>query len=1260
MDDDSLPLNPADEVPSSTLVDGTAEEIPPPRDGKPVKVVGVGASAGGLEALEILFSHMPNDTGMAFVVIQHLSPDFRSVMDELLARRTQMQVRMAEEGMQVERDTVYLMPRKTQMRIVEGALRLADQEQGKALLLPIDTFFQSLAEDCGERGVGVVLSGTGSDGSRGVRAIHERGGLVFAQSEESAKFDGMPRAAIETEIVDFVLPPERMPEVLLAYSGVGGLAGVEGVVKLEETEFSAIFELLKQHHGLDFHAYKPTTMRRRIERRMVLRQVRDLEAYAELLRRESDEIEALYIDLLIGVTRFFRDEAAFARIEHEVLPRLVESKDPREEIRAWVCGCATGEEAYSIAMLLKEAALQYGHDGSVKVFATDVHRRTLDRAARGVFSAESLRAVPDHLRDKYFVKDGESYRVTTELRQVVVFSEHNLTGDPPFTKIDLVSCRNLLIYLQSAAQRKAIALFHFALNVNGVLMLGPSESLGALEDEFELVDRTWKIYGKKREGRIFAGMRERPPAISTGKMVLPSVGGSRSTLDSRLARAYDQLLAHYMPPSLLVDESRRLLHTFGEVGRFFVRPEGRPSLDLIDMLTGDLRVAVAAALQRSIKEGRKVTYQGIAYEPEGGSRERLNLVIEPLEDRISSVKLYHLLFDGGPSPKAPETLAEDEVVQDFASSGEATLERIRNLELELQYSKQHLQTTVEELETSNEELQATNEELLASNEELQSTNEELHSVNEELYTVNAEYEKKNRELLELNNDIDNLLRSTEIGTLFLDENLLVRKFTPSIRAAFNLLPQDIGRSIVDITYRVKGHETLWEDASEVLHEGSSLDRKVRSLEGRDLLLRLRPYRTSTPGPGGVVLTFVDITELSRAQRELAESESRFRRITDSTPALFWLVDRDFAGEHFNAHWTELTGLPLEDLQREGWHRFIEAEDREALFAQCQSARAARERIGAEVRLHTAEGAQRWIRVTGSPRFLDENVPNGFVFSAVDIDDIRNAADRLRERVNERTRELRESEEFFRQVGEIATDGFWDLDLPTGKLYLSPSFKALFGYADETVPETLEGWERFVHPDDREPLRRALRDHLEEGAPYNLPVRYQHREGHWIWVLRRGVAIRQEDGQFRRMIGTHTDITALKETEVELARSRDRFRNVFETSIMGIGIVDRELRLTEANECLLKLIGRERAALPLPLPEISDEAGTELSKRLVREALSAGASSIAEKVYRRPDGHLVVARIGYGRLNRDSDDLVVIAEDITAAVESREALALSEA
>jgi two-component system CheB/CheR fusion protein len=814
-------------------------------------VVGVGASAGGLEALERFFRSMSPNSGFAFVVIQHLSPDFKSLMDELLARHTSMAIHRVADGMRVEADSIYLIPPRKEMIISGGKLLLTDKDPDQDLSLPIDHFFRSLAQDAGPRAVAVVLSGTGSDGSRGLRDVHDAGGLVIVQDDETAKFDGMPRSARDTGLVDLVLPPEEMPQALAEHRNRrrDGIDGAAAGAELEGKE--AIFKLLRDDYGIDFSYYKPNTVGRRIERRLSLGGIGDLETYVERLREDSQELNSLYRDLLIGVTRFFRDREAFERLEHEILPELLARKSPSEELRIWIAGCATGEEAYSIAILIDERLRLAGRSTSVKIFATDVHRASLEIAGAGVYKEEALADVTPARLSRYFVRKPDGYHVTNELRQMVVFALHNIIKDAPFTKLDLITCRNLLIYLQPGVQKKVMSLFHFGLRTGGVLFLGPSESPGELSGEFEDIDQHWKFFRKRRDVRLPADMRLPLSAMPVRvKSTMPSASS-----ESLPVVVYDKLLEKYVPAGLLLDERRRLLHTFGSATRFLVARPGRTSNDVIDVLHDDLRLPIAGAVQRAIKEKSTVVYQGIRITFPAGE-ERLKLTVEPILNRQSNitnlfVALESAEFPAGQAP-APAEIAADEASRDL----------VQSLESELHYTRENLQAAIEELETSNEEMQATNEELVAGNEELQSTNEELHSVNEELYTVNAEYQKKIVELTELTDDMDNLLRSTDIGVVFLDRGLCIRKFTPQIARAFDLLPHDVGRRIDNFTHTIRYPELL-DDLNQVLATGKPVEREVEDRRGGWMLARILPYRSHSELQG-VVLSLIDVSMLKRS------------------------------------------------------------------------------------------------------------------------------------------------------------------------------------------------------------------------------------------------------------------------------------------------------------------------------------------------------------------------------------------------------------
>ncbi len=853
-------------------------------------IVGVGASAGGLEALETFFANIPDDTGMAFVVVQHLSPDFKSVMDELLARHTRLPIHRVTDGMTVEPNAVYLIPPKKEMIISGGKLLLSDKDPDQGVTLPIDIFFRSLAQDVGARSVGIVLSGTGSDGSRGICDIHNAGGLVLAQSEESSKFDGMPKSALETGIVDVVLPPAAMPGALLAYAS-GELHELIAADKVSLVGLDAIFNLLRRDYGIDFSHYKRTTVTRRVQRRLLMSQVVDLDEYVERLRRDPAELNSLYKDLLIGVTKFFRDADAFECLETDVLPQLLARTREGHELRIWVAGCATGEEAYSLAILIHEQLQEAKTALKVKIFATDVHPTSLETASNGVYSEASLSEVSPERLERYFKRDAAGYHVVPELRQMIVFAPHNIIKDAPFTKLDLITCRNLLIYFEQLAQKKALSLFHFGLSTGGFLMLGPSESPGELADEFEVVDEHWKIYRKRRDRRLPADLRQpltlgynvshRAPG---GMVIRPQV---RSAPDATLMRAYDALLADHAPPSLLINERRELVQSFSGGSKFLQFRDGRLTTDILELIDPELRLALSTALQQAVVKQASVVFKGVQVRVDGVPQ-TFKLTVKPLPDSYSDTDYLLISFESFEIPKAVDQHEGSEM-----DMGQASQERLQSLETELRYTKENLQATIEELETSNEELQATNEELVASNEELQSTNEELHSVNEELYTVNAEYQKKIGELTELTADIDNLLYSTDVGVIFLDRELCIRKFTPRIAQTFHLLSQDVGRRIDSFAHGID-RPTLLEDVRHVLESETRLEAEVRDRNGKVYFLRILPYR-SKGRVEGVVLTLIDISALADAQQELNLMSKVFEEGADP------IVVEDLRGMIVNAN-----------------------------------------------------------------------------------------------------------------------------------------------------------------------------------------------------------------------------------------------------------------------------------------------------------------------------------------------------------------------
>jgi two-component system, chemotaxis family, CheB/CheR fusion protein len=890
-------------------------------------VVGIGASAGGLEALERFFANMPKGCEMAFVVVQHLSPDFKSLMHELLGRRTELPIHPVENGMLVEPGHIYLIPAKKEMIISGGRLLLSDKElDHQELSLPIDTFFRSLAEDRGPHAIAVVLSGGGSDGSRGVRDIHAAGGLVVVQDEKSAKFDGMPRSARDTGLADWVLAPESMPRVLVDYVRSGGVSAQAEPAPADAPEqrgIGAIYQLLEAEFGLDFSHYKPNTVTRRLERRVKLARVGDLDRYAERLRQSHEELDALYRDLLIGVTRFFRDPEAFELLERRVLPELLRKSSPDDEFRVWVAGCATGEEPYSIAILLHELVSRMG-ERRLKIFATDAHRGSLEVAARALYDDESVTNVTPERLERYFIKRGRSYQVVPELRQMIVFAPHNVIKDAPFTRVDLISCRNLLIYLQPPAQRKALSLFHFALKRGGTLLLGPSENPGTLTDDFETIDAHWRLYRKYRDLRLPPDARPTTPPAPRGRLAPPEVAAARAPITQVMA-TYDALLEDFMPPSLLVNDQRELVHAFTGASRFLKPRDGRPSSDVLDMVEPDLKMVLTGGLQRALKERSTVVYKGMRLDADGEAGV-YDVSVRPVRSRRAGVA--HLLVTFSPLDDQPKPAPARQTEIDL---GQVSREQLSALEAELRYTKENLQATIEEFETSNEELQATNEELLASNEELQSTNEELQSVNEELYTVNAEYQRKIAQLTELTNDMDNLLSSTDVGTIFLDRELKVRKFTPRVAESFSLLAHDVGRPIDSFTHNID-HPGLSEDLKSVLASGQPVEREVRDRRGSWLFMRVLPYRAKG-AIEGVVLTLIDIKALKAAEDALFHERYLLNSLLSSTPDAIYF--KDAQGKFIRLNQPMSARLGLSDPAQAVGKSVFELLDRESALAHQQ-------------------------------------------------------------------------------------------------------------------------------------------------------------------------------------------------------------------------------------------------------------------------------------------------------------------------------------
>jgi two-component system CheB/CheR fusion protein len=913
-----------------------------------------------------------------------------------------MKVLRAENEMPVLPNHVYLIPPKKNLTIFHGKLLLIEQDYSKGINLPIDVFLKALAEDQAERAIAVILSGTGSDGTRGVRHVKEAGGMVMVQHEDTAKFNGMPRAAISTGLTDFILPPEEMPRHLLAYAQHPYVALAVAPRIKEEEGLTRLFSLLRDQCKVDFTYYKPSTVTRRIQRRMTVNHTESLIEYVSILKQNPSEVSALYRELLIGVTSFFRDPEVFDSLAEKWLPELI-NHAPSHELRFWVAGCSTGEEAYSLAMMVREVLEKSGKELDIKIFATDLDKDAIHYAATGVYPDSIAADLSPYLLSKYFMRRDESYQVSRAIREMVVFAQHNLIMDPPFTNIALISCRNLLIYLQSTLQHRVFEFFSFSLASEGVLVLGTSESTGDMADHFDPVEPRLKIYRSRTKIRPpFTDRNSLGPTDTRSRDLRGQFAslrrGLRVTSEERLLERFVQTLTEEMlPPCVLVNENLEILQSWGPTHEFFRLPSGNLHTDITKMAIKELAVPLATGIQKVFKQRQEVRFSNVRIS-EGHTSRLIDLRIRLLIPKRGQEDLVAVFVQESRQPEAIQSVGKEITEYDLSKETE---ERMRDLEQDLQFTRENLQATIEELETSNEELQATNEELLASNEELQSTNEELQSTNEELFTVNAEYQSKIIELTELHNDIDNILLSTQTYKLLIDENMEVRRFSSNITRLFNLLASDVGRPLTHISHNLVDFDLtgLLKDVSETQKVEDHL---VQTKEGATFVLRIVPYKIGPLSFSGFILTFTDVEALRKMEQQRDESEAHFTRLFETMP--IGVVFQNGQGEivRANAAAERILGLSLAQLQGRKsidprWRAIKEdgspfpGEEHPAMLAL---------KTGKPVRgvvmgvFNPADGVQRWIEIDAVPQFQPESATPTEVFATfTDITERRLATEK---------------------------------------------------------------------------------------------------------------------------------------------------------------------------------------------------------------------------------------------------------------------------
>jgi len=858
-------------------------------------IIGLGASAGGLEAFEQFFRHTAPDSGMAFVLVSHLDPGHASMLTEILQRTTTMTVIEAQDQMIVAPNRVYVIPPNRDLAIFHGAIQLSVPELQRGHRMPIDFFLRSLAEDQGERAIGVILSGSGSDGTLGLRAIIGAGGVSLVQDPATAKYDGMPASAIQAGLATYILPMEKMPDQLALYRKTFFEKKIKPAPPVPATTSSAlnkIMMIVRSKTGHDFSLYKQSTIRRRIERRMTVHNLEDTETYARFLKENISEVQLLFKEFLINVTSFFRDPEAFALLKKDILPVLFAQKPENYGFRIWVPGCATGEEAYTLAILFREFMDETKKEYKVQIYSTDIDEDSIAVARSAIYPANiGIDVSPERLK-RFFVKEETGLRIKKEIREMVIFATQDVIKDPPFTKLDFLSCRNLLIYLEPELQGRLIPAFHYSLKPGGILFLSPSESIGSFADLFAPISKKWKFYKTKES-------LSTPRTVIAGGLTWsgdPTGRGSdevvREAKETNFSELTKQvLLQAFAPPSVVTDEKGNILFIYGDTGKYLRPAPGQASLNVIEMAREGLQMELRTAIHQAVKQKMPVVCKELSGKTNGG-KQGITLTVRPLTGPETTQGLLVVCFqETGTQVQGKPARAGRPV-----KKGES--KRIEELEQELLYTKENLQATIEELQAVNEELKSANEELQSTNEELQSTNEELEtskeelqSVNEEILTVNAELQAKIEQLAGMQNDMKNLLDNTHIGTIFLDEYLAIKRFTREAAKVFRLVGSDVGRPLNDIKSNLE-KEDLIEEAQAVLDTLVPRELEIKTTSDEWFLIRIMPYRTLENVIQGVVLTFNDITGLKRIEEEVREARDNAQSIVDTVREPLIILDGD--------------------------------------------------------------------------------------------------------------------------------------------------------------------------------------------------------------------------------------------------------------------------------------------------------------------------------------------------------------------------------
>jgi two-component system CheB/CheR fusion protein len=1112
-------------------------------------IIGIGASAGGLEPLEVFFNYANHIAGYAYVVIQHLAPNHKSLMDELLARHTNLPIKVIEDGMAIEPNTIYLNPPKKFVTLSGNKLKLSDKED-KKLSFPITTFFQSLAEHNQELSAAIVLSGTGSDGSEGIKFIKEKGGIVLVQDPESSKFDGMPKNAIHTGSVDKVCAVEDLPKELdIFFSSNKKLTLLDFQTDENSKQIKNILKEVENQTQIDFSGYKFSTMYRRTVRRMGIQGFTNLDKYLEYLKNTNSEGALLAKELLIGVTRFFRDTDTFDAIRDRLIPALIKQTSETRNIRVWVPACSSGEEAYSIAILIKDYLRKNNLQYDVKIFATDLDVEAINAASNPFFPENIANEIEPDILGAYFIHQKEGYKIANEIRDMIVFTVHNIIQDPPFSKIDLVTCRNFLIYLNPDIQKQLFSLFQFTLKSNGFLVLGSSESVGEKDTAFQEFDKKHKIFQNKKNQKVLKplvkGENEKPIRMK----MAPTLGQKQSTSDSNkfsvspkkmLENIRDFLIQEYVPDAVIFNQNFDLVHTTGRTNQWLKLPLGVVSINILRMLPENLSLTFEVAANKLIQEDKEVSLKNAEITPEMEKiygTKFLNIYFKKIESDDGSV-LIIALFEGN---KSIQKKAKTSPINlDLASK-----EKIQLLERELKVNKENLQTTIEELESSNEELQA-------SNEELQSSNEELESVNEELYTVNAEFQEKVEELTASNNDLNNLIYSTNIAILFLDEELNIRKFTPAIKDILNLMPHDEGRHISHFRSRFQ-IENFTDKIEEVHRDLQSFETTIQDPNDRQFMMRVSPFRTNKNEIKGVVISFVEITSYSQANNSIQLPENAlnqinkdfetqielFKLIINQSSEMISLLDLNGKIEYISPASKEILGVTPEDLLTINPNKFIKDKDHRNLWKSTfNKIKQGENTATIQIEIKTGKKDSKWLE----SRFKAVNNEDGKLFKILAISKDISRRIYFEEEIQKLSLIAKQT-----KYAVIITD-------LEGKInYVNESFLKLTGYKESYVLGRKPG--EFLQGKETDPKTvKIMGDAIKERKGFEVDIINYTDKGHKYWT---NIQCELLHDRFRKPIGFFS-------IQAEISREKE-----FENQIESLNQIlrSRNNKLTDLNKSL---------------------------------------------------------------------------------------------